>query len=316
MIDKALQNSLALHPMQTWEWGDARQKMGLHVEKIVENDAIFQLTVHPILHTPFSIGYLPRSVTPTELILKKMYEFGKKNKLIFIKMEPYTPYEAHFKFKNLNLKLVPSSHPLFPEWTQTLDISLSEEELLKKMKPKTRYNIRLAEKKGVQVRRMDTDEGFVLFSKLYFETCKRQRYHGHTLEYHSQIWNSMKESQGHILISFYNDIPLGAYELYYFKERLYYVYGGSSIEHREVMAPNLLMWETIKFGKKLGAKTFDMWGSLAPNYSQAHPWAGFTRFKEGYGTEFTHLSQSYDLIINPLLYKTYSVAHKIREKML
>lgn len=126
----------------------------------------------------------------------------------------------------------------------------------------------------------------------------------------------MKESQGHILISFFNDIPLGAYELYHFKDRLYYVYGGSSTEQKQVMAPNLLMWEAIRFGKKRGVKTFDMWGSLSPDYPQDHPWAGFTRFKEGYGTQFTHLSQSFDIVVSPLLYKLYSLAYSIREKIL
>lgn len=316
MIDKAFQNSLANHPLQTWEWGEARKKMGIRVEKFVENDSIFQMTIHPIPHLPFSIGYIPRSIFPSESVQQKLYEFGKKNNLIFIKFEPYSEYRNDLPSSTLNFKLLKSSHPLFPEWTQTLDISPSEEELLKKMKPKTRYNIRLAEKKGVQVRQMDTDEGFSIFSKLYFETCKRQNYHGHTPEYHKAIWDSMRESCGHILVSFYNDVPLGAYELYCFKERLYYVYGGSSTEHKQVMAPNLLMWEAIKFGKNCGAKTFDMWGSLPPQYPQNHAWAGFTRFKEGYGTEFTHLSQSFDIVVNPFMYKLYSLAYSIRERIL
>lgn len=316
MIDKAFQNSLANHPLQTWEWGEARRKMDIRVEKFVDNDSIFQMTIHPIPHLPFSIGYIPRSSSPSKSVQEKLYEFGKKNNLIFIKFEPYSEYVSEFRPSATRFKVLESQHPLFPEWTQTLDISPSEEELLKRMKPKTRYNIRLAEKKGVQVKQMDTDEGFSIFSKLYFETCKRQRYHGHTPEYHKAIWDSMKESCGHILISFYNGVPLCAYELYYFKERLYYVYGGSSTEHKQVMAPNLLMWEAIKFGKKCGAKTFDMWGSLPPEYPQNHAWAGFTRFKEGYGTQFTHLSQSFDIVVNPILYKLYSIAYSIREKML
>jgi lipid II:glycine glycyltransferase (peptidoglycan interpeptide bridge formation enzyme) len=59
-----------------------------------------------------------------------------------------------------------------------------------------------------------------------------------------------------------------------------------------------------------------MWGSLPADYSDSHPWAGFTRFKEGYGTEFTHLSPGYDLVINPFLYKIYNLIYKIRERML
>jgi lipid II:glycine glycyltransferase (peptidoglycan interpeptide bridge formation enzyme) len=310
------QNKRALHPMQTWEWGEARKKMGLRVEKIIDGDSIFQFTIHPIPHTSFSIGYLPRSPMPTETVLRQLYEFGKKNNLLLVKMEPYISYEEGRKLKISNFQIAESPHPLFPEWTQTLDMTASEEDLLKKMKPKTRYNIRLAEKKGVTVRQMDSDEGFAIFSRLYFETCARQHYHGHTPQYHKQIWDEMKKNQGHILISFYEGKALGAYELYYLKENLYYVYGGSSIEHKQVMAPNILMWEAIRFGKKMGAKTFDMWGSLPPQYAQNHSWAGFTRFKEGYGTTFTHLSSSYDLIINPLLYRVYNLAYSVREKIL
>lgn len=316
MIDKAFQNSLAQHPLQTWEWGEARTQMGIAVEKIVGNDAIFQMTFHPIPHTSYTIGYLPRSVAPDKETVTRLIEVAKKHNCIFIKMEPYLSYAEGEQLPLIDPAIRISPHPLFTEWTQTLDITPSEETLLKAMKPKTRYNIRLAEKKGVVVKLMDTDEGFSIFSKLYFETCKRQHYHGHTMEYHRKIWDSMKESQAHILISYYEDTPLGAYELFHFKDRLYYVYGGSSLEHKQVMAPNLLMWETIKLAKNWGAKTFDMWGSLSPDYPPTHAWAGFTRFKEGYGTKFTHLSRSFDLVIKPLHYSMYSLVHAVREKLL
>jgi len=310
------QNNMAHHPMQSWEWGEARAKMGIRVEKIVENNDIFQFTIHPIPFTPYSVGYLPRSVKPTENVLKKLYDFGKKNNLILIKLEPYIPYDKSFELKAFSFKLQESPHSLFPEWTQTLDLTASEENLLKQMKSKTRYNIRLAEKKGVAIKDMSTDEGYMLFEKLYFETCRRQKYHGHTPLYHRTMWNALKDSQAHVLVAFLGEVPLGAYELLYFKKKFYYLYGGSSVLNKNVMAPNLLMWEAIKLGKKLGAETFDMWGSLPPSYSDSHPWAGFTRFKEGYGTQFTHLSASYDLVIHPLLYKIYNLAYTVREKML
>lgn len=316
MIDKAFQNSLAQHPLQTWEWGEARAQMGIPVEKVASDDGIFQMTFHLIPHTPFTVGYLPRSVAPSKEIVAQLIQVAKKHNCIFIKMEPYLSFTEGEKLSLIDTSIRPSPHPLFTEWTQTLDITPSEELLLKNMKPKTRYNIRLAEKKGVTVKLMDTDEGFAVFSKLYFDTCKRQQYHGHTMEYHKKIWDAMKGTQAHILISYYESTPLGAYELFHFKDRLYYVYGGSSLEHKQVMAPNLLMWETIRHGKQWGAKTFDMWGSLPPDYPATHAWAGFTRFKEGYGTEFTHLSRSFDLVIKPAHYKLYSMAHAIREKLL
>lgn len=313
---KETQNSLATHPMQTWEWGEARTAMGIKVVKMESEGNIYQMTIHPIPYTPYSIAYIPRSGMPTENALKRLAEFGKKNNVLFIKIEPYTPYKDNFKLKISNLKLVLSPHPLFPEWTQVLNLIPSEEDLLKNMKPKTRYNIRLAEKKGVAVKEMSTDEGYEIFEKLYFETCRRQGYRGHTPSYHRLLWNHLRDSQSHILIAFLDNTPLAAYELLLFKKRMYYLYGGSSLLHKNVMAPNLLMWEAIKLGKKQGAEIFDMWGSLPPSYLDSHPWAGFTRFKEGYGTQFLHLIPSYDLVIHPLLYKIYSYIYKIRERML
>ena len=160
---------------------------------------------------------------------------------------------------------------------------------------------------------MSNDKGFEIFSKLYFDTCKRQKYFGHTIKYHKIIWDCLKKDITHILIAFYNDVPLAAYELFYFKNTLYYPYGGTSIEYRNLMASNLLMWEAIKLGKKLGAEKFDMWGSLGPNYDVTDPWSGFTRFKEGYGTKFTEFVGSYDLVVSPILYGIYNVVYSLRE---
>ena len=180
------------------------------------------------------------------------------------------------------------------------------------MHHKTRYNIRLAKKRGVLVKEMSTNEGFKIFAKLYFETCKRQKYLGHNYKYHKKVWENLKNKVSHILIAYHQNIPLATFQLFYFKDTLYYVYGGTSELHRNLMTSNLLMWETIRLGKKLGAKKFDMWGSLPPDYKQNHPWAGFTKFKQGYGGKFQEFVGSFDLIINPFVYQIYNFLFKIR----
>jgi len=301
-------NKHAHHPLQAWEWGEARKKTGVEVLRLSDGKNVFQLTFHKIPKINYKIGYLPRSVFPSKEVLNFLYDYGKKNKIIFIKIEPYVE-----KSKIKNQKLIKSKHPLFPEWTQILDLKKSEDELLKSFHSKTRYNIRLAEKKGVVIKEMSNDRGFEIFSKLYFDTCRRQKYFGHTPKYHKIIWESLKKDVAHILIAFYKDVPLAAYELFYFRNTLYYPYGGTSLEYRNLMASNLLMWEAIKLGKKLGVEKFDMWGSLGPNYDINDPWAGFTRFKEGYGTKFTEFIGSYDLVINPIQYKIYNVIYLLRE---
>lgn len=310
-------NDKAHHPMQSWEWGEARKKMRIEVVRIADDKDVFQMTLHRIPHTKYKIGYLPRSVIPSFEVMQFLYEFGKKNQVVFIKMEPYafnTPEnkERIIKLKSDSFTLKQSPHPLFPEWSIVLDLKPTEDELLKQMKPKTRYNIKLAQKKGVVIKEMSDDNGFAIFADLYFETCKRQKYHGHTREYHKIIWENLKSNLAHILIAYYEDTPLAAYELFYFKKKFYYPYGGTSLLHRNLMPANLLMWEAVKLGKKLGAETFDMWGALPPNYPENHPWAGFTRFKEGYGGVSQEFIGSYDLVIYPTQYSIYNFVHKAR----
>lgn len=310
-LTKEKYNDKAIHPLQSWQWGEARKKMGIEVFRIDAGKHVFQLTFHKIPKTNFKIGYLPRSSFPPEKVLTFLHDYGKKNNIIFIKIEPCVKKVTSYKLQVTN-NLRPSPHPLFPKWTQILDLRKSEEELMKHMHNKTRYNIRLAQKKGVVIKEMSNNEGFKIFSKLYFETCKRQKYFGHTVIYHKLVWENLKKNIAYILIAFYGNTPLAAYELFFFRKTLYYPYGGTSLEYRNLMASNLLMWEAILLGKKLGAETFDMWGSLPPNYDQNNSWAGFTRFKEGYGTTFTEFIGSYDLVINTFLYYLSNAAYSLR----
>jgi len=311
-------NDQAFHPLQTWEWGEGRKETGVEILRLGEykNDKlinVFLLTFHKIPKTNYKIGYLPRSTIPSKEVLNFLLNYAEKNKIIFIKIEPN---EQKLETQIIDKRLVRSAHPLFPTWTQVLDLNRSEEELLKSFHSKTRYNIRLAERKGVKIRELSSDKGFEIFSKLYFDTCKRQKYFGHTPKYHKIIWNNLKKNISHVLIASYDDVPLAAYELFYFKNKLYYPYGGTSVEYRNIMPSNLLMWEAIKLGKKLGAKEFDMWGSLGPNYDPTDPWSGFTRFKEGYATKFTEFIGSYDLVANKNLYYLYNFVYQLREQYL
>ncbi len=320
-FNQKIYNQKALHPLQSWQWGEARKKMGIEVLRVGEFNRdqltnVFQLTIHKIPYINYKIGYLPRSVFPSKPILDFLLDYGKKNHLIFIKIEPYKQIDKKSPIIIKKQNLIKSPHPLFPNWTIILDLNKSEEELFKNMKPKTRYNIRLAQKKGVYIKEESNNQGFEVFSKLYFDTCKRQRYFGHDLNYHRMVFKTLKNSIARILIAYYNNFPLAAYEVFFFNKVIYYPYGGTSIKYRNLMASNLLMWEIIKLGKKLGAEKFDMWGCAPPDYDQNHPWSGFTRFKTGYGGKFVEMIGSYDLVINTVLYKLYNLLYAARTMFL
>lgn len=315
-------NAVAHHPLQSWQWGEARRVMGTEIVRIgIFDDAdaltnVILMTVHPLPKTPWKIGYVPRSPIPSPELTAFMQEYVTQNNIVFVKWEPDVAKTEESKGQIAALqKSFPfqrSPHQLFPDWTMELDISASEDELMQQMKSKTRYNVRLAARKGVTVSEVSTDEGFKTFSDLYFETTARQKYYGHNREYHSIVWEQLKDSLAHILIAYYEGEPLAAYELFLFNGKLYYPYGGSTARHKNVMAANLLMWEAIRFGKAHDTTIFDMWGATHPGYEGDDIYAGFTRFKEGYNAQFKEMIGSYDLITNKAVYHLYSIIHRLR----
>ncbi|MBI2036079.1 peptidoglycan bridge formation glycyltransferase FemA/FemB family protein [Candidatus Microgenomates bacterium] len=338
--EKKVFNTIVTHPLQAWEWGEFREKTGIKVIRRIGFDKskavyAFQLTIHKIPRTKYTLGYIPKGLLPTQEIIEELKKIGRKENCIFIKLEPNVVRNQELRIRNYGLQL--SSHPLFTKFTFHLDLTKSEEELLKNMHQKTRYNIRVAQKRGVEVMEDNSDKAFRNYLKLMEETTKRQRYYAHDEEYHQKMWQMLKSqkstlrlpfdnAQGrrsgqevksqklsaHLLIAKYKGQVLVAWIVLIFNGVLYYPYGASTSQHREVMASNLMMWEAIKFGQKMECHTFDMWGSLGPNPNLKDPWYGFHRFKEGYGGELIEFVGSYDLVLNPFLYKLYNLAHRAR----
>jgi lipid II:glycine glycyltransferase (peptidoglycan interpeptide bridge formation enzyme) len=177
----------APHPLQTWTWGAIRQAEGKRVARFFDSQTYeqHQMTLHPIPHTSYMIGYIPKSTLPTDAFISFVRSFAQQNNILFIKFEPHVRQDTHL---SLHPALTQSTHPLFTTWNQTLALNSPEKKLLSQMHHKTRYNIRLASKKGVHVHIGTSDQDYAVFEKLYFDTCRRQRYHGHTLNYHRAIW--------------------------------------------------------------------------------------------------------------------------------
>ena len=305
-----------IHPLQSELWGEFREKTGVKVVR--KND--LQVTIHPIPYTNFKIGYFPKGSKINQKMLNDLLEIGKTNNCIFIQIEPNVEKSnaEKYNFKNL----YKSAHPIFTKYNFVLDLTKSEEELLKNMNQKTRYNIRLAQKKGVEIIEDNSDKAFEEYLKLTKETTQRQKFYAHGEKYHRTLWETLKtqnknnEFSIHLLKAIYNKETLAAWILFVLGNTLYYPYGASSIKYREVMASNLMMWEAIRFGKRLNLKKFDMWGALGPNPNVKDPWYGFHRFKEGYGPDLVEFIGSYDLVINPFMYRIYKTADKIRWALL
>lgn len=320
-------NRLVTHPLQSFEWGEFREKTGIKVIRrgIMENEKLvdgFTLTLHPIPKTPWYVGYLPKGTMPTKELVTTLRKIGKEEKCIFIQLEPNVRItenpDARSQLSNVGLK--DAAHPLFTKYTFVLDLTKSESELLKNFHPKTRYNIKVAQKHNVSISEKNTSEAFETYLRLTEETTKRQRFYAHSLEYHQMQWETLphvatspfNELSSHLLVASYNMKILVAWIVFVFKDTLYYPYGASSSEHRETMASTLMMWEAIKFGKRLGLKKFDMWGALGPEPDHLDSWYGFHRFKQGFRPEHVEFVGSFDLVINPLLYRFFVITDKLR----
>lgn len=290
-----------IHPLQSQAWGEFRGAMGLDVA----HTRYGYLTFHHIPLTPWTVGYFPKGPMPTKKMISELRSLGKQKHTLFIQLEPNA--------QTGNVNLPPSHHPLFTKYTFVLDLTKSEEELLKAMHPKTRYNLRVATKHGVVIKEDNSPEAFNDYLRLSEETTGRQGFYAHNALYHQTMWNIMhKAGIAHLFTATYQGKTLAAWILFAYGKTIYYPYGASSREHREVMAPTLMLWEIARWGKKNGYTSFDLWGALGPSLDPKDPWFGFHRFKQGFAPTLVEFVGSYDLIIQPLLYKVYKIADRLR----
>lgn len=170
-------------------------------------------------------------------------------------------------------------------------------------------NIRVAEKHGVEVVEDNSDNAFEVYLDLMDETTRRQKYFAHTEKYHRRMWEIFKPSgMAHLLTARYQNKILATWIIFSWHDFIYYPYGASSTEHREVMAPTKMMWEAIKFGKHYGFKKFDLWG--------ADDGKGYAKFKQNFGPELVEMMGTWDLVTNRKIYHLYRVAEELRWKLL
>jgi lipid II:glycine glycyltransferase (peptidoglycan interpeptide bridge formation enzyme) len=189
--------------------------------------------------------------------------------------------------------------------TVLLDLRPPLDDLLSRMKQKTRYNIRLAERKGVRVRPATPGE-FSLLYRMYAETAARDDFVIRDESYYLTAWSTMHEAGLALpLLAEAEEQPVAAIILYHFAGKAWYMHGMSSPLHREKMPNHLLQWEAIRRLKDLGCHTYDLWG--APDvFDETDSMWGVYRFKEGLGGQVIRGLGAWDRPVRPLLYRMYT----------
>lgn len=331
--EKSSYNKLVDHVIQSWEWGEFRKSTGLDLVRLGHFEGnkmvkAYQLTFHKVPMFSQNIGYLPKGPMPDNDMIRALTDLGRRKNAAFIKIEPNVVVNWDAGNRNgsseqkmvdelKKFKLVVSKKSLFTKFNFIVDLARSNDQIMSSFSQKTRYNIGIAQKKGVEVYEGTEDADFEIYLKLYFDTTRRQKYFGHTIAYHKKVWEILKPAgMTRVLIAKYQGEPLVAWMLLNFGDTLYYPYGGSSSKHREVMASNLVCFEAIALGKRIGLLNFDMWGALGPDANNSDSWFGFHRFKAGYGPRHVEYVGTFDLVLAPAIYNTLNLADRIRWTLL
>ena len=200
------------------------------------------------------------------------------------------------------LGAMPASRNPSPQHTHIVDCSLSDEELMKDMHPKTRYNIRLSLKKGVVVKCDTSPEALERFLLLHHETTSRQGFSGHHDAYYRTMRDTLAPSgMLELFVAEHEGQALAGALVAFTPTRATYLHGASTSEKRELMAPHALHIDIIRAARERGCSEYDFWGVAPPDAGPEHPWAGVSRFKRGFGGRDVSYLPAYDVPLRPLL---------------
>lgn len=224
--------------------------------------------------------------------------------------------EVRFNYstENGNFKKAPSN--ILPSNTVIVSLRENTTEILARMKPKTRYNIHLSQKRGVTVRVAGL-ECMSIWYKLYRETARRNNFFLHSEEYFrvaltERASDSLSPADVSLLIAEYDSLPLAAMFLVVTDRRATYLYGASSSDNRSLMAPYSLQWRAMTIAKEKGCTQYDMFG-VSPGNDPSHPMFGLYRFKTGFGGSLFHTMGCWDYPVNSKIYSLY-VASEVRNQ--
>ncbi|MBP5994033.1 MAG: peptidoglycan bridge formation glycyltransferase FemA/FemB family protein [Candidatus Moranbacteria bacterium] len=241
----------------------------------------------------------------------------------WLRVEPETEAALVEWRQEPGVRIVKAPHDVQPRENLVIDITASEEDLMMRMKSKVRYNIRLAEKKGVRIIASRDRKYQEAFLDLIEATAKRQGILAHPKSYYEKMLATLPEEELSLYVAEYEGEAIAANIVLFSGDTATYLHGGTSDHHRETMAPFLLQWEQIKEAKRRGCSWYDFGGvntqQTTDNKQQiTNAWAGITRFKTGFapGTETTLYPGCYDIIIDARKYRRYDRLRSLQRGVL
>lgn len=310
--------------LQSWDWGDWQKHNGRTTYRFfVADEGRIQLSAqvieHTVPHLDWKYLYVPYGPiigdqianSKKQIVVKGLVDQLKQKfpSAIFIRLEPAQSLSP------ISYLLKPTPH-IQPGKTLVLDLMKSEDELLAAMHPKTRYNIKVAQKHGVSI--AIKDELSDIGAELISATAVRQSYKSQPAQYFIDLVKFLRDSQnarasvnqgkGNLSLRPYQakfgELVLAVAIMIDFGKTRTYLFGGTSSEQKNVMAPYALHWQAILDAKAAGLTSYDFWGIETARGTTP----GFVRFKLGFGGQQIEYPSCVDLINRPLQYQIYKLA--------
>ncbi len=324
------------HVLQTAEWAQVKAEVGWRAHELTWKDDsgilvgaahVLVRSVRPLKFGPAaSVAYVPRGPlldwsdeNLVKRVIQDLQEFARNSGSIFIKIDPEVTLGTGIPGSGAETEdpegkffvelLKASGWKQSPEQVQfkntaLLDLTGEEEGWLGRMKQKSRYNLRLAQRSGIDIRVAKIEE-FPILYQMYAQTAARDGFIIREEGYYLGVWERFSQAGlAHALIAEADGQPVAGLVIFHFAKSAWYLYGMSTNLHREKMPNYLLQWEAMKLAKSLGCESYDLWG--APDeFIPADPMYGVFRFKEGLGATVLRTPGAWDYPVKPLLYYLY-----------
>jgi len=280
---------------------------GPEIEPSEENQGLFLEELSEILRS-----YVPRECIALRYDLNwrshwcEQSDYASDGSWLGLPDKRYQEYQLNFNTVRGNL--VKCNTDILPSNTIILPLDGTEEEILARMKPKTRYNIGLAERHEIRVRQLGFGDLAVWYS-LYLETAERNGLYINDMGYFSSVLKAkMEASEGddvqvRLLAAYSGSTPLAAMFLVLSSNRATYLYGASSSSGRNLMPTYALQWAAIRYARAAGCTEYDFFG-ISPVADPSHPMYGLYKFKRGFGGEVYHQMGCWDY---PLVEDKYAL---------
>lgn len=319
---EALQSVLRHQPLQpflqSWSWGEFQAAVGRKIWRLGawEGDQLVgaALAVEHALLMGKTYIYCPRgplaeSPDVFRELVQAMRKIGQETGAMYLKVDPG---KTAFPIPVETIPGASEGTTLQPRQTLLIDVARSPAELLAAMHQKTRYNIRLAEKRGVGVRWSEEDQDFEKFIQLMHGTYSRQGIRLHSDAYYRLLFTTLREAKlCNLGLAEFEGTLVAANLNIWSEKTVTYLHGGSADVHKDVMAPHLLQWKTIELAHERGMTAYDLWG-IAPENQPQHKWSGVTRFKKGLGGNVEVFPPAVNIVLQPSWYWAYRLAKRMR----